>query len=122
MKYTMTKPCNFCPFVIGGLAHLGPDRAEAIGGQIVDFDGCGGRSEFVCHKTGEAEEDGDIREKRDGSSVHCAGALIFAEKQEAQTQMMRIAERLGMYDPSKLDKASFDRVFDNLDDMIEANS
>lgn len=36
-------------------------------------------------------------------SQHCAGALIFLEKIEEPHQMMRICERLGMYDRTKLD-------------------
>ena len=33
---------------------------------------------------------------------HCAGALVFAEKRGTSSQMMRIAERLRMYDPRAL--------------------
>lgn len=119
LDYSMRKPCAQCPFVRGGL-RLSPDRAERLGGQIVDIDGSPGRGEFVCHKTAETDEDGDLVAKSSGS-LHCAGALIFAEKQEAPTQMMRIADRLGFYDASKLDKTSFERVFDDLEEMIEAN-
>lgn len=35
--------------------------------------------------------------------VHCAGALIFLEKRYRPNQLMRISERLGMYDRTKLD-------------------
>lgn len=43
---------------------------------------------------------GVVRSKKD---QHCAGALIFLEAQERPNQMMRIAERIGCYDPSQLD-------------------
>ena len=36
-------------------------------------------------------------------SLHCAGALIYLEKRERPHQMMRISERLGMYDYTQLD-------------------
>jgi hypothetical protein len=39
-------------------------------------------------------------------SVHCAGMLIFLEKRNQPTQMMRICERLGLYDRTKLDMAA----------------
>jgi hypothetical protein len=62
--------------------------------------------EFACHKTCELTEDdetgGGTFTPRKGS-VHCAGALIFLEKRDRPHQMMRICERLGMYDRSKLD-------------------
>jgi hypothetical protein len=63
----------------------------------------------------------DMLETKD--SRHCAGALIFAEKNENATQMMRIAERLGMYDPRKMmaDQAAVDSVFNDLDEMVESN-
>lgn len=58
--------------------------------------------EFCCHKTTEvSEETGDYSPKPE--SQHCAGALIFREKQNAPHQMMRICERLGLYDRTKLD-------------------
>ncbi len=57
--------------------------------------------EFPCHQTaGEDEETGDFLATEE--SQHCAGVLIFLEKRGTSHQMMRIAERFGMYDPSKL--------------------
>lgn len=120
MKFDLHRPCNLCPFVRGGLG-LDRERARALGGQIVDINGDGGRGVFVCHKTGITRGSGAIVEKLDGSSQHCAGALIFAEKQNAPTQMMRIAERLRLYDRHKLDKKSFKKVFDNLAEMISSS-
>ena len=58
--------------------------------------------EFPCHKSAAlSEETGDFNAT--DSSVHCAGALIFNEKRGSHHQMMRIVERLGMYDHTKLD-------------------
>lgn len=74
---------------------------------------------FSCHNTiSGSHADADYHPgKRDR---HCAGALIFAEKHENATQMMRIAERLGLYDASKLmkNKGITDLVFDSLDEML----
>jgi hypothetical protein len=62
--------------------------------------------EFPCHKACDLDEDGDegsvYVEKEDGSTPHCAGALIFLEKQKRPHQMMRICERIGRYDMTKL--------------------
>lgn len=116
MRFTMTRPCDLCPFVRGGLL-LTKNRARELGGQIVDCDGQAGGGAFICHKTGdEGEESGLILGDKD--SQHCAGALIFAEKQDAPTQIMRIAERLGRYNRVKLDMTA--NVFNSLAEMIDA--
>lgn len=93
MKYSMTEPCDQCPFLIGGGFTWDSLVAHASG-------------EFACHKTCKIEEDedgfGGTFVARNENTPHCAGALIFLEKQNAPHQMMRICERLGFYDASKL--------------------
>lgn len=92
MKYTLTKPCDACPF----------SKKMAHGFSIKRLRELAGSGQFPCHKTAaEHEESGEFRATE--KSVHCAGALIFLEKREQPSQMMRIAERLGIYDRSKLD-------------------
>lgn len=122
MNYNMRKPCDLCPFTRTGL-RLSPERAQELGGQIVDIHGQPGTAEFICHKTADEEtEEGHLvaRPYSDPKqSEHCAGALIFAEKQGVATQLMRFAERLRLYDPSKLDMKA--DVFDNLREMIKVN-
>tara|TARA_R110000803_G_scaffold210841_2_gene284381 strand:- start:20185 stop:20370 length:186 start_codon:yes stop_codon:yes gene_type:complete len=50
-----------------------------------------------------------------GSSQHCAGALIFMEKQGKQNQWMQISGRLGWYDQSKLKLDA--PIFDTAEEM-----
>jgi hypothetical protein len=110
MEYTLTKPCgDMCPFRTDCLeGWLGEDRATEIADSLV-------RSEFPCHKTTEFDEDGDsINSKKE---KHCAGALIMLEKMEQPSQMMRICERLGMYDASKLDMSQ--PIFNSTEEFIE---
>lgn len=92
MKYSMTSPCDACPF----LNTPNMKRGFTLR-RLREF----ASGEFPCHQTATADEDGDYHEN--GKSLHCAGALIFNEKRETPNQMMRICERLGMYDASKLD-------------------
>jgi hypothetical protein len=100
----MTKPCPECPFLRGERAvRLTLGRIQEIAGNMLSSSG----GEFHCHKTS--------RQTGDGSQRHCAGALIFAEKNGNATQMMRIAERLGFYDRTKLEGE--DLVFDDLEEM-----
>lgn len=89
MKYTLTTPCDQCPFLIGSGFTFNNLMRHA-------------RGEFACHKTCKLDEDDGTYQPRE-KSPHCAGALIFLEKQDAPHQMMRICERLGMYARTKLD-------------------
>ena len=92
MNYTMREPCDACPFLKGSGFAWRSLVAHASG-------------EFACHKTCDLndKDDGSVFEpKQNGKSLHCAGALIFLEKQNNPHQMMRIVERLGMYDRRKL--------------------
>lgn len=56
---------------------------------------------FHCHLTGETDEETSELVPT-AESKHCAGALIFLEKRDRPNQMMRISERLGLYDRTKL--------------------
>lgn len=92
MNYTMTEPCDACPFLKGSGFTYRSLVAHASG-------------EFACHKTCKLSEETDVFEPQK-KSLHCAGALIFLEKLGVPHQMMRICERIGMYDPTKLNMAA----------------
>lgn len=88
MNYKMTTPCNACPFLKGSGFTLRSLIEHASG-------------EFGCHKACDLDEETGTYEPHE-KTPHCAGALIFLEKRERPHQMMRICERLGLYDASKL--------------------
>lgn len=94
MKYTLTTPCDGCPFLLGSGFTFGSLTQHA-------------RGEFGCHKACKLDDETGNFEPLD-KTPHCAGALIFLEKQNKPHQMMRICERLTgkdgrpMYDASKL--------------------
>lgn len=90
MKYTQTVPCKECPFLNVYKKGYSLKRLTAFAS-----------GEFPCHKSAEINEDDEFTATN--KSVHCAGALIFNEKRNNPHQMMRISERLGMYDYTKLD-------------------
>jgi hypothetical protein len=116
MHYDLHVPCSNCPFLKKGGIRLTPPRVKEIAGNMCSPDG----KTFACHKT---TGDRDDERVEIASSRHCAGALIFSEKHKNATQMMRIAERLGMYDARKLmaEKEIVDRVFDSVKEMQKAN-
>jgi hypothetical protein len=78
-----------CPF-LESMAHgFSVDRLEEFA-----------TGELHCHKTGTLDaEEGYVATLE---SVHCAGALIYLERDGRSHQMMRIAGRLGFYDPGML--------------------
>lgn len=88
MKYNMTEPCDACPFLIG---------SGFVWKQLVAY----ASGEFPCHKACKLNESEEFV-KRSKKTPHCAGALIFLEKQNKPHQMMRICERLGLYDRHSL--------------------
>lgn len=89
MNYDMREPCDECPFRRNSGFAFGKLLQFAIG-------------EFACHKACKVDEETGNFVARNSKTPHCAGALIFNEKRERPHQMMRICERLGMYDRTKL--------------------
>lgn len=111
MKYDLTKPCKDCPFRKDIRAYLNPERAQEICESIIDD-----QQTFSCHKFNGFDDDGVTIEGE--RAQHCAGAMIFLEKIDRPNQMMRIAERLGMYDRTKLQMDA--PVFESPDEFIKA--
>ena len=110
MKYDLRKPCDNCPFRSDITPFIRPDRAE----EIASSDG-----EFPCHKTTEFSDEEDPEPINRDAEHHCAGFLILREKIEQPSQMMRICERLGLYDRTKLDMDA--PVYDSIEEMVEAH-
>lgn len=115
--FDMTKPCANCPFRTDIPSYLRAARISNLEGSLVHHG-----ASFTCHKTTVADEEEDedgSSSMRDGPNAqHCAGALILLEKIGEPNQMMRIAERLGEYDPSKLDMDA--PVFNSFEQMRRA--
>lgn len=119
MNYTLKRACVKCPFRRGGVMTLRPSRADEIAAL---FDGRCDTGTFPCHETLDYHSDGDGEDdcggKETDKTQHCAGALIFAEKHEKPTQMMRICERLGLYDRTAL--VGEDDIWDDTDEWVDA--
>lgn len=112
MHFDLKKPCDDCPFLKVGGIRLSLSRVDDIAGPMLSRAG----QTFSCHKTVDYKR--RRSRKRRELERHCAGALIFAQKNGNQTTPMQIAERLGLYDPAVLMTAeNVDAVFDNLDEM-----
>lgn len=108
--YALTRPCALCPFRTDVKPYLTPRRVREIEVGLA-------RGEFPCHETTGAK-DGEVESVPESAHAHCAGALILLEKLERPSQMMRISERLGLYDRTRLDMDA--PVFDSFEEMIDA--
>lgn len=97
--YGLITPCAQCPFRSDIKPYLSAARVREI---------LTSQGEFQCHKTielGDGMVEGDenwVEVADDSKAQVCAGFLICLEHDDAPNQMMRIAERLRLYDRSKL--------------------
>lgn len=117
MKYDMVRPCAHCPFRNDIRPFLTQASAARIARSLLSD------KTFSCHETINYEamddDDEDCGWHVPGPNErHCAGAMIILERQDNPNQMMRIAERLGMYDRTKLDMEA--PVYRNFREFVDA--
>ena len=100
-NFNLVRPCGDCPFRSDKPFYLGASRRKEIAASITTGD-----QTFQCHQTthldGEHFDDEGYYHA-EGDEEHCGGALVFLEKLDQPNQMMRIAERIGLYDRRALD-------------------
>lgn len=113
MNFGLTQPCNDCPFRTDVRPYLNRARVREIEHGLVEQ-----QQSFPCHKTTVDSKDGEGELMVTSRSEHCAGAMILLEGIAKPNQMMRIAERLGIYDHRKLDMGS--PVFNTFESMRKA--
>lgn len=107
VKFDLRRPCADCPFRHDIPGYLTAGRAKEIATALL------GDATFTCHKTNEFTNEGTVETP---NSQHCAGALIFLERQDRPNQMMRWMERLGGYDYRLLDSSA--PVFDSAEAFV----
>ncbi|GAB3304098.1 hypothetical protein EK0264_03620 [Epidermidibacterium keratini] len=113
MKYDLTTPCKRCPFRSDIDPYLRPARASEIAEALRQG------STFTCHKTTVVDPRNEARMVPGPRAQFCAGALATMEREGFANQMMRIAERIGLYDAARVD---FDApVYDSLADWLAAH-
>lgn len=101
MKYDLRRPCPKCPFRTDVPGYLRCGRAAEIARSLAEG------AAFACHETTASMEDDEMETcVATADSQFCAGALLVLEHQEQPNQLMRIAERLGLYDAERLDRAA----------------
>lgn len=108
-RYSLPGPCANCPFRSDRPFYLNPDRVDEIADALEAGQG------FTCHKTVDYTEDGPEVNDR---GRECGGAMATLEREGRPNQGMRIAERLGFYDPTRIDPDA--PVYDSIDEWREA--
>lgn len=90
--FKLTRPCSNCPFRRGKgeLFQLHPERLK----EIVEAPA------FQCHRT--VDYSGDIPDQGERPQ-QCAGLMAVLHREGRPNQIMQVAERLGGFDPAKLD-------------------
>lgn len=110
--FKLKRPCPRCPFRSDIDKYLRPERVAEIADSLY------GGAEFPCHETTEHFEGPDGWEERVAvpTSAFCAGALITMEREGFSNQMVRIGERLGMFNVDDLIMDS--PVYDSLEEWV----
>jgi hypothetical protein len=90
MKYDLKKPCKDCPFITTTFFSFPKARIDEM---LSD-------GSFSCHKT--TTQKGRSNDHKEAQS--CAGRMILLEREQRPDQMMRIAERIGFYNHTLLEK------------------
>lgn len=108
MGFKLRRPCAKCPFRTDCMPEwLNRGRAAEIANSITKE-----QQAFQCHETTE------VGGADPGGEQHCAGALILLEKSGVGFgQVARIAGRMGVFDPEKLDLEA--PVFDTISAFVE---
>jgi hypothetical protein len=97
-KFKLKRPCKNCPFRTDVPGYLCRARAQEIAESLAQG------AVFPCHETtveDPTSDGGELIATLD--SGFCAGALITMERSGGANQVMRVAERVGVYEREKLD-------------------
>lgn len=96
-EFALVRPCAHCPFREDVPGYLRRARAVEIARSLAEG------ATFPCHETTVADPEDESENVATEDSSFCAGALICLEKEGDANQVMRVAERLGLYDARRLD-------------------
>lgn len=105
MRFDLTRPCGDCPFRNDGHFGLSADRVRGILGDPRK----GARrwwpaESFPCHKTIIYNNDeGAQTTTIPDTAQQCAGVMAILHRENRPNTAMQLAERLGLWDPAKLD-------------------
>lgn len=112
--FNVKQPCADCPFIKDGIMNLSLSEGR-MRGIVEDLHR---DKTFTCHKTIDysaqfvEDEEGESHFTPAESNQHCAGALLYMERDGYRNQVMQIGMRLGAYKPKEL--KGMDKIIDKL--------
>jgi hypothetical protein len=95
-NFGLRTPCGNCPLRTDIEVYLRPERVSELVESM--------RNGYLlpCHKTTVDSDEDDGERVATKDSMFCAGQLITMEKEGFSHQMVRIGERIGAYDLTKM--------------------
>lgn len=108
--FDLKAPCGNCPFRRdkAHLFGLSEDRVR----EIVSA------QSFQCHKTVDYGEFDDPDKRQGDNPQQCAGLMAMLHAEGRPNQIMQVAERLGVFDPTALDTS---KTFATVSEAMEAH-
>lgn len=108
--FKLTSPCVTCPFRRGAgeTFQLVADRLSEIFEAV----------SFQCHKTVDYDEFDDDIARQGAHPQQCAGLMSLLSREGRDNQIMQVGQRLGEFDPSKLDHTD---VYGSIADAVKAH-
>ena len=110
-KFSLRGPCADCPFRSDRTFFLTPARVDEIADALHADLG------FSCQKTNDFDQD-DGQAVVTENSRECGGVMAMLERMDRPSQVMRIGERLGMYDHHRIDPGA--PVYNSIDEWRDA--
>lgn len=108
--FKLTRPCVTCPFRkgVGERFQLHRERLREIFEAVA----------FQCHKTVNYDEWDDPHKRSGEHPQQCAGLMSLLHREGRDNQFMQVGQRLGAFDPEKLDPTD---VYDTIADAMAAH-
>lgn len=105
--FKLMRPCVNCPFRRG--------QGELF--QLQSLQEIVEATAFQCHKTVDYDKGSEGR--HGDHPQQCAGLMAVLHREKRPNQIMQVAERLGRFDPSKLDPDN--EAYESLDEVFRAH-
>lgn len=93
--FDLKRPCKTCPFRV--------DRGDTFGFSAKKLAEIIAAPAFQCHSTVDYEHYGHPRKQQGDKPQQCAGLMSLLHRADKPNQIMQVAERLGHFDPNRLD-------------------